>query len=200
MKPSDLAIIGIILGVLILMIPLVVLIDSELRAAFMQIQMDQHENEIETGSSRESQNALGLRQNPLPESSHSESDPSIVQDSNEARDDNGTIGVWWKDAGGLSGKLRIKKEGAKLTENWTFMNGQTMTRKLVESKEAGLRRFDVPESAPHDEYYILQEDGWLRLGDPDGVFQVIPPDSVNIPKSPPQKPTGLRACKVARLL
>ena len=81
MKPSDLAIIGIILGLLILMIPLVVLIDSELRAAFMQIQMDQHEDEIETGSSRESQNALGLRQNPLPESSHSESDPSIVQDS-----------------------------------------------------------------------------------------------------------------------
>ncbi len=58
MKPSDLAIIGIILGVLILVIPLVVLIDSELRAAFMQIQMDQHEDEIETGSSRESQNAL----------------------------------------------------------------------------------------------------------------------------------------------
>ena len=184
----NLTIIGIILAVLILMISLVVLIDPELRAAFMQVQKDQHEDMIETESSQESLNVLDLRQNPVPESSHSESDPSVVRVSNEVPDDNGTVGVWWRDAGALSGKLRIKQVGAKLTENWTFMNGQTMTRKLVESKEAGLRRFDIPESAPHNEYYILQEDGWLRLGGPNGVFQVIPPDSLNIPKSAPPNP------------
>lgn len=118
--------------------------------------------------------------------------PSELSDtpaSNKTPDDPGLIGTWWRDAGALSGKLRIRKKGAKLTENWTFMSGGTLTRKLIESRESGLRRFDIPETAPHNEYYILQEDGWLRLGDSDGVFQVIPPDSLNPPSIAPSAPS-----------
>ena len=124
-------------------------------------------------------------------------DPSDMPASKKTPDDPGLIGTWWRDAGALSGKLRIKKKGTKLTENWTFMSGDTLTRKLVESEESGLRRFDLPESAPHNEYYILQEDGWLRLGDPDGVFQVIPPDSLNLPSIAPPAPSP-QAYKPAR--
>lgn len=100
----------------------------------------------------------------------------------------GTIGIWWREASGLSGKLRIKEDGSKLTANWTYMNGQTHSQKLVESKQSGLRRFDVSGSG-HKDHYIIQEDGWLRLGDSDGVFQVIPPDSIDVPASqPPPRP------------
>ena len=86
-----------------------------------------------------------------------------------------TIGTWWRNAGPLSGKLTIKKNGRHLTETWTFMSGGTLTRKLVESEESGLRRFDVPSTEHFKEHYIVQRDGWLRLGDADGVFEVISP-------------------------
>ena len=55
------------------------------------------------------------------------------------------------------------------------MSGGTLTRKLVESEESGLRRFDIPVTQPDNEYYVIQRDGWLRLGNVNGVFDVIPP-------------------------
>ena len=125
----------------------------------MQIQMDQHEDEIETGSSRESQNALGLRQNPFPESSHSVSDHLLSRTATKRATSIRTIGVWWKAAGGLSGKLD-QEGGSQADGELDLHERANQTRKLVESKEAGLRRFDVPESAPHDEYYILPR-GWV---------------------------------------
>lgn len=82
------------------------------------------------------------------------------------------IGRWLDETPFIGGRITIYRERGKLHMERKFKDGSSLSKDMVEKSSSRGRRFEEREGSSVGEYYLIDRQGNLQVGDQDGLIAI----------------------------